>query len=449
MRRGALGLLGLLGLGFVAFAFAQPKKAPPPPDLVGDGAADETAALQALVDRGGVVRLPKGVFRLTKSVVVDMKAGYTAIEGGTVAQVVMAGPGPAFRFVGTHGATAAPPTVEKPVWEKQRMPALDGVEIVGEHEQADAVEASGTMQLTVSRVLVRGCRHGVRLTSRNRNLILSDCHIYSNRGVGVFFDGVNLHQANVTGCHISYNLGGGVVVRGGEVRNLQIAGCDIEANHAKGGPPTANVFVDSTDGSNAEVAITGNTLQHTHDAPASANIWVKGPSVKWPAADERRDGNVTITGNVISDAQVNVRLDHARGVVLTGNTLWTGYAHNLLVEGSSHVVVGANVLDRNPRYGKEETPATANAVVFRNCSDCTVTGLHVAGVRAAAAGVAFETCDRFHVTGCTVLDCEPVGVLLKDVTRSRVAGNLIRDDRPGAKTTPLKTEGGSGNTIVE
>ena len=49
--------------------------------------------------------------------------------------------------------------------------------------------------------------------------------------------------------------------------------------------------------------------------------------------------NVTITGNILSDVLVNVHLDHARGVVMTGNTCWTAYEHNLLVENSTAVVI--------------------------------------------------------------------------------------------------------------
>ena len=93
------------------------------------------------------------------------------------------------------------------------------------------------MQLTVTRVLVRQCLHGIHLTGRNRNVIISDCHVYQNRGVGVFLDHVNLHQINVTGCHVSYNDGGGDRrAWAGEVRNLHVTGCDIESNHGKDRP---------------------------------------------------------------------------------------------------------------------------------------------------------------------------------------------------------------------
>src|SRR5262249_21621513 len=158
------------------------------------------------------------------------------------------------------------------------MPIVEGLEIVGDNEKADAIEASGTMQLTITRILIRKCRHGVHLTGRNRNVIIADSHIYENRGIGLFLESVNLHQINVTGSHISYCDGGGIVVKAGEVRNLQITGCDIESNQGVKGEPTANVLIDSTGGSNAEVAITGCTIQHNHNAPGSANIRIKGPS---------------------------------------------------------------------------------------------------------------------------------------------------------------------------
>ena len=419
----------------------------------GDGTADDTQAIQNAVNAAGLsgaLNFPKGTYRITKPIAIDLaKTGFIAIKGDGVARVLMAGEGPAFKFVGTHAGTAAPNTVKENVWSSERMPVIDGLEIVGDHENADAVEAGGTMQLTITRLLVRRCRHGIHLTGRNRNVSISNCHIYQNRGIGVFLDAVNLHQINVTGCHISYCDGGGVVCKAGEVRNLHVTGCDIESNQGEKGPPTANVLIDSTGGSNAEVAITGCTIQHNHNAAGSANIRVKGPSARVvKGVTEQRDGHVTITGNVISDVKVNIHLEHARGVVITGNTFWTAYEHNLLVEHSSHVTVGANNFDRNPRYRGEEKPATANAIVFRGCTDCTLSGFTLSAVRAAPAGVVLERCDRFNVANLTIVECDEVGLLLKELTNSRVSGCLIRDDRPNAASLSLRTEGGRANMIV-
>ena len=74
--------------------------------LVGDGQADDTAALQKLVDAGGSVQLPKGRYRLTKTVTVDLaKLGASSISSDGTATFIMAGPGPALKIVGTHGGT--------------------------------------------------------------------------------------------------------------------------------------------------------------------------------------------------------------------------------------------------------------------------------------------------------------------------------------------------------
>ena len=239
---------------------------------VGDGKADDTAAIQKAVDGGGALRFPRGIYKLTSTVVVDLdKTGFTSISGDGVARFVMEGAGPAFKFIGTHEGSADPKSLKPNVFERQRTPMVDGIEIVGAHPEADGIEATGTMQLTITRVAVHEARHGIHLTVRNRNVIISDCHLYHNTGIGVFYDHVDLHQSNIIGSHISYNAGGGVVTIGGAVRNLHIGTCDIESNMTPESPPTANVFIDCTDGSTAEVSITGCTIQH-NPSPGAANV---------------------------------------------------------------------------------------------------------------------------------------------------------------------------------
>ena len=179
----------------------------------GDGIKDDTAVLQEAISAGvGDLYFPKGTYRLTKTLEFDLtKHGVSSVSGDGTARLLMEGTGPALRFSGSHGGTAAPSTVNASVWENERTPMVAGVEIVGRHPEADGIEATGTMQLTVSRVVVREARHAVHLVRRNRNVVLADCHFYHNTGIGVFYDAVNLHQSNITNCHISYNGGGGVV----------------------------------------------------------------------------------------------------------------------------------------------------------------------------------------------------------------------------------------------
>lgn len=409
----------------------------------GDGETDDTAAIQRAVDssRGGVW-LPRGEYRITAAITIDLdRVGLASIAGDGTGRLVMAGPGPAIRFLGTHQGSAAPATFLPNVWQRQRMPVVDNLEIIGAHAEAVGIEASGTMQLTVTRVNIRRALHAIHLVDRNRNVIISECHLYENDGVGLYLDDVNLHQINVAGCHISYNRGGGIVSRGGNVRNLHITGCDIEANMGEQSPPTANVLIDCTGGEygTAEIAITGCTIQHSHQAPDSANIRYIGADAK-----DRAWGNFAITGNVLSDVQVNIDLQRARGVVITGNTFWSGFQADLRVSDSSNITIGPNNFDRNPGYFPEGE--ADGGISLRNCRDCTLNGLHVNGVRRKAAAIVIEDCRRINVSGCTVLDSDSAGLLLKNVDRSRVSGCLFDHENLDG-WTPINVEGGRENCI--
>jgi hypothetical protein len=216
---------------------------------------------------------------------------------------------------------------------------------------------------------------------------------------------------------------------------------------AADGPPTANVLLDCADGSMAEVAITGCTIQHTMKAPDSANIRILGRGLM-----QRRGewlpfncGHVTIGDNVLSDVQTNIHLVGARGVTITGNTFWQGYAHNLLVEDSLQVVVGANMMERNPLYGY--TAEGKNGVVFRGCQDCTIDGLHLHNAIDSEAGLVIDKCKRMHVVGCTILDCDKVGLLVRGSDQVVWDSLMIRDDREGSRSVPVQVIDKDGNTV--
>ncbi|MFH5804694.1 right-handed parallel beta-helix repeat-containing protein [Alienimonas sp. DA493] len=454
----SLLVAGLLPLGLSA---APAPTAGPmqdePPAPVADGVADDTAALQALIDAGGAVTLPAGPLRITAPLVVDLtKTGRTSISGAGVARLVMAGPGPAVRVIGSHDGTADPASVSDRVWANENAPMLDGFEIVGAHPEADGVLAEGTMQLTLTRLVVRETRHAVRLTGRNRNVTVSDCHLYENRGVGLFLDGVNLHQIGLSNCHISYNPGGGVVVRDSEVRNLQIAGCDIEANTGPADGPDAsdrgapaNVWLDSTNRSVAEVAIVGCTIQHGHDAADSANVRIEGRAEPRPYDEgERRVGNVLIADNVLSDVRVNVELKGVRAATVSGNTLWQGYDANLVAEDCTRLAIANNVLDRSPRYNYSDAAEATLGVRLERCTDGTVTGNLSSGAALAEAAFVLRDCERLNVSGNTITDYGACGLLLDGVTNSLFTGNLIRDDRPDAAGQPLQTTNLRGVTFA-
>ena len=53
-----------------------------------------------------------------------------------------------------------------------------------------------------------------------------------------------------------------------------------------------------------------------------------------------------------------------------------------------------------------------------------------------------------NITNCAILNCDNVGLLLKNGPHCPVSDCIIRDDRPEATSIPLKVVGGQGNMIV-
>jgi hypothetical protein len=117
-----------------------------------------------------------------------------------------------------------------------------------------------------------------------------------------------------------------------------------------------------------------------------------------------------------------------------------------LVEGSSNIVLGPNLFDRNPDY---KPVVSRNGIVFRDCVNSTLTGLHIQNTLDVPAGLILERCRRFNVTNCSILDCDGCGILLEDVEHVRVSDCLILDTRPESeKPTALRLTKGRDNMVL-
>lgn len=417
----------------------------------GDGVADDSNAIQRAVleSTDGLIVFPRGNFRITTTITVDLaKTGRISLSGNNgVGTVVMAGPGPAFRFVGTHGKTAEPADFNPLVWERERMPHVDGLEIVGGHEAADGIEFQQVMQPTLRGVLIREVRDGVRFVTRNRNVLIDACHIYNNRGAGVLFERVNLHQAIIQGSHISYNKRGGIKVVGGEIRNFQITGNDIEYNYDLTAQESADVWFDLREGSMAEGTITGNTIQ-AQPSPGGANIRFLGPE---RPENRTQLGLWSITGNLIGNQEVNIHLNQCRGMAVTGNHVYTGKERTLLLERCHHLVIGQNSLDQshNDRGG------FTNGITVRDCDGISLNGLILdrAASGSAKMGGAIEILDSREttITGCQIFEPKFRGLYIGNSRNTRVSDNLVIERLPADQRemeAAMEVGPGSRNTII-
>jgi hypothetical protein len=416
----------------------------------GDGATDDTDALQHAIEAGdGQLTFSPGRYKITRPLQVHLdRDGPLAILGSYgVARLVMHGPGPALRLVGTHDKNAGPESFRPEVWLRERMPTVSGLEIIGEHEQADGIALTGTMQPTITQVLIRRCRYGIHLVERNRNVLIANCHLYHGRagGIGIHFDGVNLHQTNIIGCHISYWPHAGIKLQRSEIRNLQITGCDIEYNYEDGVRDCADVWIDARASTVREGTIASCTIQ-ARNSPGGANVRIEGPELD----DSRGTGLWTIVGNILQSQETNLLLRRCRGVTVTGNSFASGYGQSLSLDRCRAIAVGSNTFDHNPDY----TGDRRDGIGVVGSRGITLTGLVLEGTRSGSpeAGGAIEVRDSSEVSivGCQVLDPEYRGIVLADLRNSRVSDCSVLDRRqPPIMLEAIRWTGdGPGNLAV-
>lgn len=388
-----------------------------------DGQSDCTRALQhAVANHDGTLIFPRGDYRITRPLQVQLsRVGRVHITGqGGIARLVMDGPGPAIQLIGTHRGTALPASFENQVWEKERMPVISGIEIIGRHAEADGIRVEGVMQPSFHHVLIRQCRHGIYLTNRARNVVISNCHIYNNSGVGIFLDRLNLHQAIIEGNHISYNKQGGLKITSSEIRNIQIAGNDIEYNYDLEAETSADVLFDCRQGTVREGTIVGNTIQAVL-SPGGANIRLVGGRDNPNAV-----GLLAITGNLLGSQRTVIDLKAARGVTVTGNSIYSGFHHALVANDCEHLVISGNTIDHNPEYRGNST----DQLLLRRCRNVNVSGLliqHTFDAEIAVnASLEVLECNAVNITGCQIINARRLGINVANSQLVRIANCTIR-----------------------
>lgn len=416
----------------------------------GDGETDDTEALQHALHFGdGVLRLHKGVFRISQPLVVDLeKTGYAAILGdGGTSRIVMTGPGPAIKMVGSHGGTALPKSVHPGVWEKERMPVVSGLEIVGEHPEAVGIELFHTMQPTITQVLIRKCRYAIHLPDRNRNVLIANCHLYDNSEYGIFFDRCNLHQINIEGCHISYCYRAGIMMLGGDVHNLQITGNDIEYNNRPGVDTPeeggAEIFFDAREGLVSEVTIASNTIQATIE-PGGANVRI------WGGEETGTRGAcvIALSGNIIGSQMRGLDLRGVFRMTVAGNTLYGNQELNVFAQKCRGLSFSGNTVSWRP-----DSNDPWDGFRFEDCEMISMTGTVAermcAGTPESGAAVSFHRCRDLQVAHNQFASSLHAALEVSDCRRVQIEGNQIVDRKtPATMPHVLRLSGENQQILV-
>ncbi len=418
---------------------------------VGDGMTDDTDALQHAVNDGdGVLELSKGTYRITRPIVLDTRQqGCLGVRGdqGT-ARLVMAGPGPALQVDGDHQGTATPASFKPHTWTHERMPTISGLEILGDHPEADGIRLLRTMQATIQNVLIRRCRFGIHLVERNRNFLLNACHVYDCHDTGVYFDECNLHQVIISANHISYCKRAGIRQLNGDVHNIQITGNDIEYNSGYEGEDaelSGEIVLQAPEGIISEYTIASNTIQATLDA-AGANILISGKAEDPPGAVRL----VTITGNVLGSRDCNLSVEHGSRISITGNTIYGGQRLNCDFRHSQHIVFGSNsCVSRPASYAS----STIDGILLSDCVGCSFVGniLNDCHLGSEDSGGAITIRDSSHVmvSSCQIHNSRFRAIDASNSTRCSIINNSFYADTSGTNATvAIRVDDASKEIVV-
>lgn len=426
----------------------------------GNGTTDDTTALRhALLDGDGTLEFPPGEYLVTETILVPLAKlkRFGAIGLGGTPKILAQTAGPVFHLLGTHEHSADPTSFKPGVWKTERMPTFLNLEIEGRHPESDGIVLEQTMQATLEGVLLRDLRHGLRAFKRNRNILVSHCHIYNLRGIGIWFDRLNLHQAIIVGSHISYCKRGGIRIEGSEIRNLQITGNDIEYNYDLTAAESADVWIDSRGDAKVtvrEATISSNTIQAKY-SPGGANIRILGGDL----AASHKAGMIAITGNILGSQETNVHLSGCRGITLAGNVVYSGHKRNVHLDGCRNIVMSGNSFDHNPDYGPKEL---CTGVRIENSRDCLFAASQMHDCQAGAhtvetphklertALLEIAGSQRIQVQGCQFLDAAPYAIHVADSSQIAVQGCTLTDARAEPRlAAPLRFDGkGTGNFVA-
>lgn len=360
------------------------------PTLVGDGIADDTNALQSIVNTYKYVLIPDGLkIRLTRSVQIDISE--TSLFNGGNSQFIIDGDFPAFVISGSlvPGMSAEPSTLTEDIIQNESMFVFKNCKIHSTAKNTGCgISISGSFQTVITENYLYELNKAIEVYGVNRNLSINGNNIYKIKLYGIhFMPGMNLHQVNTNNNIITYCK---YCIYADNVENLinwTCVGNDIEIYDSQNVWQGSNrcIKVYMTDDGTEESAITaltecvisGNNIQAHSDALITFEM---------VGTDHKLLNHFNITGNHIGNGKTySILLDHCKGVSVSGNSAvagsgseyWLKVANcrDICITGNAVRSVGGLVLGAGTINGIIITNNTGEYCANKiNMTNATVTG---------------------------------------------------------------------------
>ena len=397
------------------------------PSIVGDGVADDTEALQALVDNFSEVYL-SGNLRLKITDTIEIDPATCHYIGGRNCTILPDDDFVVFKVTGTMTPEmrANPNTLSNQIMNDEGGFTICGFRIQG-NEEGTAIELDSAFKVNVKDCYIHHMGTGIKISNQCRDFIISGNHIFATQLYGIHVaTNANIHQCNIENNIINYAKYLIFFDKPRYVANFQITGNDLEINGYSGGSggyPSGSVrdfrclMIDARTDSETdvnpltEIEIVGNTIQgHGGCTDVIEMLGDASPS--------RTIKDMNITGNHISMGYGNlIAVECINGLTISGNTFRSAGEYAILIGNNCQII----------------------AVTGNTCGDCDGFIKHTGSTSRLMISdnlVQTSVADPFDIEGSSVQNASITGNVLSgsnsgmivnptSVTRVMVANNIV------------------------
>lgn len=346
------------------------------------------AAIDALPEDGGLVRIPPGTFELKQPLRVPR--GDVWLQGsGTATHLknVNAEGRPALVL----GSPAYAENKRTRIWRV----AVSDLRLTGNEKSGHGIEALGVNEILLHALTVS--RHGgdgIRLENCYEDPRVADCLITYNKMTGLHIDAG--HDIVVSANHFEENMD---AVRCVDSFNLCMTGNNLDDHLGHG------VVIENTYGS----VVSGNMIEEC-----------KGTAIVL----DRDCYGITLSANVIAHDGGGIDLRDAHGCAVSANTFTIVKANAVRIgPGSGRITVSANNFSDSyvgAESGEKRRPddQTAAGIVLEGAGDVAVSGNLFSGLSTKAVTLVGDPPKRVLFAGNVLADVE------SDHAKLQAAGNL-------------------------
>lgn len=360
---------------------------------VGDGVADDTAAIQAAVDQvaelgGGVVLIPSGIYGVSAAGAhtgIQLKTGvYLSMYGAKIKAI--SSNQPSYRLINieqvsncgvfggeiqgdraTNTATGEHGHCLHMILDCTNITIKDvmvrdgfGDGIYIGRQCSDVLVLNCTVTnnrrnnisvVTASNVIIDGCdisnangtlpECGIDIEPNSTdlpssNVVITNCNIFGNNKDGIGYPAPPptplIESSVISNCHIYNNGRHGILAS--YIKVLEVTNCVIRNNGGDGISDSAALATLLNFNGNAIYDNTGSGLFGFASNTIITNNQIKG-SGQW-GVHWQNGNHVTISGNLISDSgQDGIYYERAYNSSIVGNTIKNSQKHGILVTGTS------------------------------------------------------------------------------------------------------------------